>query len=274
MYLFSHLIYYSYDCSSKYHTQKVFRKRENWKKVQFITTNTSLDLSILVKASSVACKNDYHNFGHQIGATEMAIRIAQAEGLTQDVIDTIALAMLFHDASHRGIVQRYDEMRAVEAMELVIQEDDTKTIPRAYDSIMSSARDLILATTFSKRGSSLNLLDKIVQDADLAHLGQGHLYWGWSSMGLVDEFGRQEGKILSPITFIRERQEKFVFFLEKIGDGHVYLTLGARNIFLNPIDTLPKVLAFTDAQINYAYQVRKDDITLREFSTEFNKLTS
>lgn len=251
--------------------EKVFRKQENWKKVEFILSATHLDMSILVKASTVACANEFHNFGHQIGATESFINIAREAGLTQEEIDMIALIILFHDASHRGIVQRYDEMRAFDAMSLVISEKDTRNIPIPFETIMDKGRDLIIATTFSNRGKIVSLHERLVQDADLAHLGQGPIYWMWASMGLVDEFARQEGKPLSPVTFIRERQEKFVKFLNVVGGGHPFLTDAAKRIFRNPVEDVQTVINFTDEQINYAYAVRREDLTLEEFSRRFEE---
>lgn len=252
---------------------KTFRKRENWKKVRYILKNTNLSIDYIVGAAISARLNDYHNFGHQIGATEMLIKIAIAEGLSREEITQMAGAMLYHDASHRGIVQTFDEMRSFEAMEVNVDVNDYakfSTVP--FNQFMNESRDLIIATTFSLRGKINTLKERIVQDADLAHLGQGPEYWPWASMGLVDEFNRQQATNRSPVEFVKHDQVKFIQFLEKLGGGHVYLTAGARKIFRNPAEDVRIVSAYNEKQIWFAYDARKDDITLAEFKTKLKEL--
>lgn len=251
--------------------EKVFRKEENWKKVEFILGATNLSIELFAKASAVARANPFHNFGHQIGATEASIILTRESGCHQEEVDLIAFLMLFHDASHRGIVHRFDEIRALESMESVVNENDTKNINIPFETIMTKGRDIILATAMSNRGKITSLHEQLAQDADLAHLGKGPIYWMWASMGLVDEFARQEGNTLSPITFIRERQEKFIKFLQHIGGGHCYLTDAAKRAFRDPAKDLETVLSYSDEQITYAYAVRKEDLTLEEFTARFNE---
>ena len=254
-------------------TKKLFRKRENWKKVLYILKYTDLDISIITAAASVARLNDFHNFGHQLGAAEMGIKIARAEKLSKAVITEIALALLFHDASHRGVVQWYDEIRAIEAVELVISESDVKGFSRkSYSEFMANNRNLILATTFSKHGETNNLHECIMQDADLAHLGQGPVYWLWASMGLITEFNRQREKKITPIEFIRNEQPTFITALAKKGNGHVFLTDGARKIFNNPAEDVLLLPLYNDKQIQFAYDVRMKDITLEEFAQQLEVL--
>ncbi|MEI8224285.1 MAG: HD domain-containing protein [bacterium] len=254
-------------------TKKLFRKRENWKKVLFILKQTNLDITIITAAASVARLNDFHNFGHQLGAAEMGIKIARAEKLTKAEITEIAFALLFHDASHRGIVQWYDEIRAIEAVELVISESDVKGFSKkSYTEFMTTNRNLILATTFSKHGETNNLYERIMQDADLAHLGQGPVYWLWASMGLIIEFNRQREKKITPIEFVRNEQTTFITALAKKGNGNVFLTEGARRIFHNPIEDVTLVALYNDKQIQFAFDIRTKDITVEEFARQLEIL--
>lgn len=254
-------------------TKKLFRKRENWKKVLYILKYTDLDISIITAAASVARLNDFHNFGHQLGAAEMGIKIARAEKLTKPVITEIAFALLFHDASHRGIVKWYDKIRAIEAVELVISETDVKGFSqKSYSDFMANNRNLILATTFSKHGETDNLHERIMQDADLAHLGQGPVYWLWASMGLIVEFNRQREKKTTPIEFIRNEQAAFITALAKKGGGHVFLTDGAQKIFNNPVEDVVLLSMYNDKQIQFAYDVRQKDITVEEFGQQLEIL--
>lgn len=254
-------------------TKKLFRKRENWNKVLYILKYTKLDISIITAAASVARLNDFHNFGHQLGAAEMGIKIARAEKLSKEETTAIAFALLFHDASHQGIVRWYDEIRAVEAVELVISESDIKGLSKkTYNDFMANNRNLILATTFSQHGTTDNLHERIMQDADLAHLGQGPVYWLWSSMGLVVEFNRQREKKITPIEFIRNEQVPFVTALAKKGNGHVFLTKGAQKIFRNPLEDVVLLTLYNDKQIQFAYDIRQKDITVEEFGQQLEIL--
>jgi hypothetical protein len=247
-------------------TKKLFRKRENWKKVLFILKQTNLDIAIITAAASVARLNDFHNFGHQLGAAEMGIKIARAEGLTKAEITEIAFALLFHDATHTGIPQWDDELRAIAVIKLVTSESDIKSFSkRTYDDFMTISSNLILATKFSKRGETHNLLERIMQDADLAHLGQGPEYWLWSSMGILTEFNVQHNKQVSVTEFVHHEQAVFINNLIKKGNGYVYLTEGARSILKDPAKDLELLMQYNERQLQFAYNTRKQDITLDEF---------
>lgn len=247
-------------------TKKLFRKRENWKKVLFILKYTNLDISIITAAASVARINDFHNFGHQLGAAEKGIEIARTEKLSKQTITEIAFALLFHDAAHKGTPDWDDELRAIEATKLVISESDVKSFSKkTYDAFMANNRDLILATTFSKRGETHNLHERIMQDADLAHLGQGPEYWLWSSMGILTELNAQGKKNVSVAEFVYKEQEVFINELIKKGNGHVYLTEGARTIFSDPAKDLAVLTQYNEKQLQFAYNTRKEDLLLDEF---------
>lgn len=257
--------------------EKTFRKRENWNKVQFIISNTDIDLALIAKAAAVARRNEFHNFGHQIGATEMGIKIAQAENLEPETINIIGLALLFHDGSHRRYVTRFDEARAVRSMTMVLEPADIKhlTSETSTDNIFTQSKELILATQSNKRGmyaiSNREITHMIMQDADLAHLGLGSVYWLYASMGLVDEFSRQEAIPLSPVQFIRERQLPFIEFLKETCGQSVYQSQGARQVLRNPAQDVYDVLSYNDTQIIFAYHARREDLTLEAFTEELKK---
>ena len=54
---------------------KLSREAENKKKLAFILQNSDIPQSIILKAQQLSNKNPYHNFGHQLGVAESAIRI-------------------------------------------------------------------------------------------------------------------------------------------------------------------------------------------------------
>ena len=251
--------------------EKVFRRKENEKKVHFILGNTNLTFELIQKAAVLATRPPYHTFGHGLGATEQVIRIAKAEGLEPSQIDLAAFAMLFHDAGHKGIVQLYDEMHSFSLLMEVLQLEDVEMLKMPPETALGKMRDLIVATTFTNRAKIKDPLSCIVQDADLAHLGLGVHYWMWASMGLVDEFSRQRSSPLTPEIFIREMQEGFVKYLASLtGTGKVYLSEGANAILNDPLEDVKKIKALPVEAINFAYSVRQEDITLEEFGFKFD----
>lgn len=256
-------------------TEKFFRVRENLKKIDFVLKNSGITLELIQKAAIVSKKNPYHNFGHEIGATEQGIRLAQAEERSIEEVNLIALALLFHDADHRGIVQFYDEMHAIELASTILISSDTKMIGE-HNSVLTKMRELILGTIFPDgRAKHTNPMVWIIQDADLAHLGLGPIYWLWASMGLVDEFNRNRSDALTPENFIHFEQEKFVKFLAGLsGTGKIYLSHGAQKIFSDPLKDVEIIKNYPSRVIQYAYDVRREDVTLEEFTDHINSLLS
>ncbi len=107
----------------------------------------------------------------------------------------------------------------------------------------------------------------------MAHLGQGVEYWLWSSMGLIEEFGQQRKTKLDPIKFIKEEQEKFVNLLHKISPtGSIYLSRGANKLFSNPLQDVEVLKNISNDIIQFAYEVRKEDITLEEFKEKISSM--
>ncbi len=259
---------------SKLIHEKLFRKRENDRKIQFILENTDITVETFIKAATIAKRNPYHNFGHEIGACEQGIRIAMAENRIREEINIVAIALLFHDASHRGYVQLYDEMRAVYMAGEILDETDTAIIGPDHSKNMKSIRELILATIFpGSRGKNLNPIEQIIQDADLAHLGLGWPYWLWASMGLIEEFNRDRNTPLSPIDFIKNEQEKFINYLSSLSNnGNIYLSAGAQKIFKNPVEEVRHFATIPTSVIEYAHSVRYEDVTLEEFKVAINQL--
>ena len=107
-------------------TEKLFRNRENEKKVEFIIQNTDLTFEFIQKASVLSRQNEYHNFGHELGSAEQGIRIAIAEGKSRQEINLIAATLLVHDGGHTGIVRWYDEIHSVDLMRTAFSSTDTQ----------------------------------------------------------------------------------------------------------------------------------------------------
>ena len=265
------------DAEMEYLTRNLYRKEENAKKMKYIREKTSLTMEHLKKASSLTRKNEYHNFGHAVGVAESAIRIAIAEGCTLEEITLLATAALFHDSGQKGMYHWYDEKRSVRLARKALEaSEDTKIMGKNHKKVLSRLERLIYATTFSRRGKSRNRLARIIQDADLSNIGQGIYYWLWSSMGLIDEFNREEDRdeFVTPEIFIYKIQEEFVKHLVFVGKGKVYLSKGAETVLSNPVEDVKKLIALPLAAIEFAYRMKDKDITLEKFTLiikEFEK---
>lgn len=250
------------------------RKKEALKNAQFLIENTSIPFSLFSAAANSANRNPFHDFGHQLAAAVAGYRIATAEGLSQAEAAEIVCILIFHDGGHEGHVQVDDEIRAFQRMCVAMNGPRVRMFTdRPFKEFMTIARDGIMATAFSQHGKMTGLRERIIQDADLSHLGQGPEPWLWASMGLVDELNRNRDTTLSQREFVRKEQEEFIKYLTSAGkNGTVWLTDGARKIFENPVETVKTLANYTDTQIDYAYIVRKIDVTVAEFTERLNLL--
>ncbi len=254
---------------------KVFRLEENTNKIEFVTRNSSITMPLIVRAATISGPNPFHNFGHQIGVTEYAIRIAIAENRPINEIDSVAVGSTVHDAKHNGVMNPFDEVNSFEAAKQFMDPEDFKLIHENFERSIAILRDLIMATVFSNRGKINDDLAKIIQDADVAHVGQGIVYWLWASMGLIEEFNRQRKVPVSPFVFIRVEQEQFINHLANCSpSGTVYLSKGANRIFRNPLQDVQIIKNLPEAAIMFAYNNRHKDINLRDFEKEITPLMS
>lgn len=251
--------------------EKVFRLGDNLQKIKYIMENAGIPESIILKAAMVAEGNSYHNFGHQLGATEDAILIALQEGLSKEEIYLLALSMLFHDARHTGVARAKDEMIAAITAFHFLTDADLAPTGKSPEEARAAIRDIILSTVFANRGKSTDKLHQIAQDADLAHLGHGPYRWIWASMGLRDEFNLSPGVNVSPRDFIRISQRKFVeFILSK--NKQFWITEGAMQILGNPAEDLAFIESLSDEAVEYADSVRFENIPLSDFKERMQEL--
>ena len=252
--------------------EKCFRPTETMKKVEFILQNSGVRWETIQKAAVVARKNPFHNFDHEVGVAEASIRLALAEEKSISEINLVALASLFHDAGHKGVAQFGDEMVSANITDTVLVDFDTQILGITRNVAVSKIRDLILATTMSVRGKSKDSLSCIIQDADLAHLGQGPVYWAWAAMGLLDEFNLNLKDSMSLEAFFKDDYRNFINYLNSIsGTGWAYLSSGAKNVFKDPADNyiLLDTLSRSSYNTDYSYAMRIEDINFSDFSTRF-----
>ena len=151
---------------------KLFREKENKKKIQFICQNSNIPQSIIIKAHALSNKNWYHNFWHQLWVAESVIRIAQATWLSNTDINLLAFASLFHDSSHIWINRWNDEEIAYNDMINVVSWDELEALQISHDKL----KELILYTDFKLRWTNGSIMIQIIQDADLWGIWYGPLY--------------------------------------------------------------------------------------------------
>lgn len=252
-----------------------YRVREDMLLVDFILKNSGLTLSYIEKAAMLAHKNPYHNFDHMLVATASGIRMCLAENCSPDEINAVASALLVHDAGHSGRLLPDDEKRSFELARNAFGEADLVHMGKGYAENLALLNKLILSTIFKNRGQDTDKLSMIVQDADLAHVGDGLPTWLYTSMGFLDEFNSERGEDTTPEVFIRQQQAIFIEAVQKMSpSGEFYLSPGAQKIFHDPAKDVSMVSTVSDKAIAYAYKNRFLDITLAEFTAEFEKLNS
>jgi hypothetical protein len=253
---------------------KTYRIPESKRKIFFILKNTNITMPIIEKAAQLIEKNEYHNFDHELGAAEMGIKIAQEEGYTKTECTEIVFAILLHDAGHPGFLVPGTEKLSASLIDPNFSEAVFESMQLYKEYSLKRIQFNILATVFADRGTSKNPDAHIMQDADLAHIGQGPYYWLWASMGLIDEFNKLRTDYLTPTTFIKEEQRKLLEYLQKCSpDGKsngksIWLSEGAQQLFNNPWDDIDEIESWSEEVYNYAYRVRFMDITLSEFKKQ------
>jgi predicted metal-dependent HD superfamily phosphohydrolase len=105
----------------------------------------------------------YHNITHIEEVVEAASEIGQNSGLTEKELEIVQLAAWFHDAGISKTYQNHEEASAEIAREFLQKhnypEDDIKAV-----------ESNILATKMPHNPG--NLMEKVMSDADLIHLGK------------------------------------------------------------------------------------------------------
>lgn len=255
---------------------KTYRKRESRRKIFFVLKNTHLPLKIITQAASLLQKNEYHNLDHILSATEMGIKIAYAEGYTKEECTEIAFALLLHDAGHQGFMTPIDEKRSAGMIDDNFSEVDFKSMQLEKKSSLKRIQFKIMATVFAHRGQSTNPDARIMQDADLSHIGQGPYYWLWSSMGLLDEFNKLRTPPTTPVEFIREEQQAFLNYLKKCSypKGSIWLSGGGQYLLNEPDADLETINSWCNDVFIYAYTTRHDNLLISEFTKEIKKINA
>ena len=154
----------------------------------------------------------YHDFQHTRYVVDMALHIAEGYELTEKELEIIQLAAWFHDTGYDQGQEGHEERGVAYAREFLkpynYPEEDLQKIEQA-----------ILATRYPHDPHTL--LDEIVCDADLSHLGNE---WYWDRCGKV----RQEMMITKDLVMSDQEWVDFeIGFVTK----HNYHTRVAQELF-------------------------------------------
>lgn len=106
----------------------------------------------------------YHSYNHALEVMERAIYLWEKEWLSEENIEILALAWLFHDT---GFVIQYDKNEPIWAK---IARNYLKGILYPEDKIKTIER-IILATDPDYK-SPVDILEVIIKDADMDNLGR------------------------------------------------------------------------------------------------------
>ena len=154
----------------------------------------------------------FHNYDHTAGVVSAATIIGQAEGLNDEELEIVLISAWMHDVGYFETYKGHEERGAEIARDFLEKNH--------YDQDkISSVAGCILATRFPQSPS--NILESVICDADLAHLGRDHLESKVSS--LRREWEVQCGEHYSD----KEWQQKDLQFLR----SHTYHTEYAQRVY-------------------------------------------
>lgn len=142
----------------------------------------------------------YHNVGHTLDVYARAAYLADTEGVSEEEKTDILLAAVFHDTGFSSVYPQNETVGA----------DNAESFLRSVgypEERINRVRRIILATIVFARPS--DLLEKIIQDADLDNLGRRDCH-------MRTDAYRLELQTFSPSGF---NEEAFLNFTERLLDG-------------------------------------------------------
>lgn len=252
--------------------KNLYKVQMNEDHVRFVLENSNIHQDVLKKFMGLCNDNPYHNYGHTLCVMKTIIEIAQAQGMDRKTTTVILMAGGVHDALHPGIATSSDEIRSV--LSLFDTITDTDLALCGLSSLDRPAiRDLVLATTFDKRGKINDPTALIIQDADIGYMGKSKYIYLLASIGMIDEFCRANFKQPDPVHFFRLEQQPFIDFVVNMSPNKdsFFLSEGAKKIMADPAETLEELLLWPDAIYWLVYDLRKVDVSFEEFTTMIDR---
>ena len=154
----------------------------------------------------------FHDFPHTKNVVEAAIKIGQAYELSEKEMEILQLAAWFHDTGYYKNPAAHEEI-SCEMAETYLTKQDFPS------EGIEAVKSCIIATRVPQNPQ--NLLEEILCDADLSHLGNER-YW--------DRCGRLRQEMLMTKDILMSEQEWVDFELDFM-IKHRYHTEVARNLF-------------------------------------------
>lgn len=155
----------------------------------------------------------FHNFQHTYAVVEAAHQITEHFELSDEELLTVYLAVWFHDTGYTEGWQDHEERGAKLAAKFIRENSSLA------DDLVHGVENCILATRMPHVPQ--NLLEEIVCDADLSHLGQTSY---WDRCGRVrQEFALTRSTVMS--------DQEWIDFELKFLLSHEYKTEVARELF-------------------------------------------
>lgn len=154
----------------------------------------------------------YHDFQHTRYVVDMAMHIAEGYELTEKELEIIQLAAWFHDAGYDQGPEGHEERGSQYARAFLTKQGYP-------EEAIQKVEQAIIATRFPHEPDGL--LDEIVCDADLSHLGNE---WYWDRCGKV----RQEMLLTKGVVM---SDQEWVDFELSFVTKHSYHTSVAKELF-------------------------------------------
>lgn len=154
----------------------------------------------------------FHDLEHVHNVVDAALEIARSYQLTEKELEILQLAAWFHDTGYSEGPENH-EARSCEHAKLFLQEH--QYAPEDIEKVCT----VIIATRFSHTPDTL--LEKIMCDADLSHLGK-NMYW------------ERCGRIRQELIMVKDRvmsEKEWVAFELNFMTNHQYYTDAAKLLY-------------------------------------------
>lgn len=135
----------------------------------------------------------YHNLSHTLRVVNFVKELIEGENIGKRDAQVLELTAWFHDLGFIKSYENHEQYSAQLAKEFLLKEKITKTT-------IAKVEQCILATT--QTNEPVNILEKIIIDADCAHLGK-KIYSEVSEL-LREEWEQQNLKTFTDVEWIQE----------------------------------------------------------------------
>lgn len=142
------------------------RKYIAYQKMEFVVQKAKVHCTKILLNSR--CRElPFHNLKHTLDVFNNVKKIGQEEGITRIMSDVLSLAALFHDTGNADRFENHEELSISYAESFMRKE-------RIEPHYVQQVKGCIMATKIPQR--PMNIMEQIICDADLNHLGNRNFY--------------------------------------------------------------------------------------------------